>query len=263
MRPDRTVLVTGAARRLGAVIARHLAAPECDGGAWRVAIHHLHSAEDAEALSADLPGSIVLTGDLAEAATPAMLVARARDAFGAPLMAIVNSASLFEYDTPPALTSSALRRHHAVNLEAPVVLASALAAQDDLASGAVVNILDQKLANLNPDFFSYSSGKIALGGATTMLAQALGPRIRVNAVSPGLSLPSADQTDAEFAAVAANNLLRRQVDPRDIARAVAFLLEARGLHGQDLFVDCGQRFLPRARDVMFEGRAGQREGRRA
>ena len=245
----RTVLVTGAARRLGAVIARHLA-----GEGWGVAIHHLHSADDAEALSAELPGSIVLAGDLADAETPVALIAAARAGFDAPLMAIVNSASLFEYDTPPALTAASLERHHAVNLEAPVLLASALAAQDDLAEGAVVNILDQKLANPNPDFFSYSCAKFALAGATTMLAQALGPRIRVNAVSPGLSLPSADQTEAEFHAAASRNLLRRPVDPQNIARAVAFLLEARGVQGQDLFVDCGQRFLAKTRDVMFEDR---------
>lgn len=245
----RTVLVTGAARRLGAVIARHLA-----GEGWRVAIHHLHSADDAEALSAELPGSIVLAGDLADAETPVALIAAARAGFDAPLMAIVNSASLFEYDTPPALTAASLERHHAVNLEAPVLLASALATQDDLAEGAVVNILDQKLANPNPDFFSYSCAKFALAGATTMLAQALGPRIRVNAVSPGLSLPSADQTEAEFHAAASRNLLRRPVDPQNIARAVAFLLEARGVQGQDLFVDCGQRFLAKTRDVMFEDR---------
>ncbi len=245
----RTVLVTGAARRLGATIARHLA-----GAGWRVAIHHLHSADDADALSAELPGSIVLAGDLADAEVPMALVAAARAGFGGPLAAVVNSASLFEYDTPPTLTAGSLERHYAVNLSAPVLLASALAAQDDLAEGAVVKILDQKLANPNPDFFSYSCAKFALGGATTMLAQALGPRIRVNAVSPGLSLPSADQTEAEFAAAAARNLLRRPVDPQDIARAVAFLLEARGVQGQNLFVDCGQRFLPRTRDVMFEDR---------
>ena len=99
-------------------------------------------------------------------------------------MALVNNASLFSYDRPPITEAAALREHMAVNLDAPVLLASALAAQDDL-RGAVVNILDQKIANLNPDFFSYSCGKIALAGATTMLAQALGSRIRVNAVSPG------------------------------------------------------------------------------
>lgn len=245
----RTVLVTGAARRLGAVIARHLA-----GEGWRVAIHHLHSAEDADRLSAALPGSTVLTGDLSDPLVPVGLVEAARAAFGVPLAAVVNSASLFDYDTPPTVRATALRNHYAVNLEAPVLLANALAAQQDLVAGAVVNLLDQKIVNLNPDFFSYTCAKLALAGATTMLAQALGPRIRVNAVSPGLTLPSADQSEAEFAEAARKNLLQRPVDPQDIARAVAFLLDARGVEGQNVFVDCGQRFLPRARDVMFEGR---------
>ncbi|RUN77828.1 SDR family oxidoreductase [Sphingomonas sp. TF3] len=249
MAMPRTVLVTGAARRLGAVIARHLA-----GEGWRVAIHHLHSAEDADRLSAALPGSTVLTGDLSDAEVPGALVEAARAAFGGPLAAVVNSASLFDYDTPPRIGRALLRDHYAVNLEAPVLLANALAEQQDLTEGAVVNLLDQKIANLNPDFFSYTCAKLALAGATTMLAQALGPRIRVNAVSPGLSLPSADQSDAEFAAAARKNPLQRPVDPVDIARAVAFLLEARGVQGQTVYVDCGQRFLPRARDVMFEGR---------
>lgn len=249
MQAERTVLVTGAARRLGATIARHLA-----GQGWRVAIHHHHSAEEADALSQALPGSIVLTGDLADPATPDALLDAARAGFGAPLMAVVNSASLFDYDAPPMVSAESLQRHARVNLDAPVLLACALAAQDDLADGAVVDVLDQKVANLNPDFFAYSCAKVALTGATTMLAQALGPRIRVNAVSPGLTLPSADQTEAEFAAVASRNVLRRPVDPEDVARAVAFLLEAQGISGQNLFVDCGQHFLPLARDVMFEGR---------
>lgn len=251
----RTVLVTGAARRLGAVIARHLAGAQSLGPAWRVAIHHHHSGGDAEALAADLPGAIVLTGDLSDPSAASALIDGARAGFAAPLMAVVNSASLFDFDTPPDLSGPALRRHYAVNLEAPVLLATALAAQDDLAEGAVVNVLDQKIANLNPDFFSYSCGKIALTGAGVMLSQALGPRIRVNAVSPGLTLPSADQSAAEFAEAARKNVLRRPVDPHDIARAVSFLLSARGVHGQNMFVDCGQRFLPRDRDVMFEGRA--------
>ena len=120
----------------------------------------------------------------------------------------------------------------------------------------MVNVLDQKVANLNPDFFSYSCGKIALEGATTMLAQALGPRIAVNAVSPGLTLPSGDQSDAEFAAVASDNLLARPVGATAVADAVAWLLTAKGVTGQNVFVDCGQRFLARDGDVMFEGRNG-------
>ncbi|MGY2735961.1 SDR family oxidoreductase [Sphingomonas sp. UYP23] len=250
MSAARTVLVTGAARRLGATIACQLA-----GQGWRVAIHHHHSGDDADALATSLPGATVVSGDLADPAVPAALVAAVRAGFGGPLVALVNSASLFDYDTPPEITAASLRTHAAVNVEAPVMLANALAAQDDLVAGAVVNILDQKVANLNPDFFSYSCGKIALTGATTMLDQALRPRVRVNAVSPGLSLPSADQSEAEFVAAASKNLLQRPVDPLDIARAVGFLLDADGVHGQNLFVDCGQHFLKRDRDVMFEDRA--------
>jgi NAD(P)-dependent dehydrogenase (short-subunit alcohol dehydrogenase family) len=245
----RTVLVTGAARRIGAVIARHLAVR-----GWRVAIHHHHSPDDAEALAAELEGACVVTGDLARAETAPRLIAEVRAAFGVPLMALVNNASLFSYDRPPITEAAALPAHMAVNLDAPVLLASALAAQEDLAAGAVVNILDQKVVNLNPDFFSYSCGKVALAGATAMLAQALGPRIRVNAVSPGLSLPSLDQSEEEFRAVAGQNLLRRPVEVRAIAEAVDFLLTARGIHGQNIFVDNGQHFLPRDSDVMFETR---------
>ena len=124
------------------------------------------------------------------------------------------------WSTAPRCSSSTARRTFdeallarlvQVNLAAPVALAGALARQNDLHDGAVVNLLDQKVANINPDFFSYSCTKIALEGATTMLAQALAPRVRVNAVSPGLSLPSGDQSAAEFAAVASQNLLERPV----------------------------------------------------
>ena len=109
----------------------------------------------------------------------------------------------------------------------------------------MVNLLDQKVANLNPDFFSYTCTKVALAGSTEMLARALAPAVRVNAVAPGLTLPSGYQTPAEFEAVARENLLRRPVDIEEIGRAVEFLLTARSVTGQTLFVDCGQRFLPR------------------
>ena len=246
--PRRTVLVTGGARRIGAVIVRHLASR-----GWRVALHNWHSTDEAAALAASLPDAIVVTGDLADPATPAALIDRVRTIFGNPVRALVNNASLFAYDRPPLADAALLTEHLAVNLNAPVLLASALAAQRDLDEGAVVNILDQKLENLNPDFFSYSCGKVALGGATVMLAQALAPRIRVNAVSPGLSLPSLDQSETEFQAVACENLLRRPVDTAKIAEAVDFLLTARGITGQNVFVDNGQHFLRRDRDVMFSG----------
>jgi NAD(P)-dependent dehydrogenase (short-subunit alcohol dehydrogenase family) len=246
----RTVLVTGGAKRLGAIIARRLA-----GEGHRVVLHHHRSGEDARRL-ADAIGAVTVAGDLADTARVDDLFAAARAAAGGPIHGLVNSASAFDYDTPPTLDAALLARLYAIGHSAPVLLASALARQDEVSDGAVINILDQKVANLNPDFFAYTAGKLALAGATTMLAQALGPRIRVNAVAPGLTLPSGDQTEDEFEAVARENLLRRPTDPDDVAAAVSFLLGARGLHGQTLFVDGGQRFLPRRRDVMFERARG-------
>ncbi len=246
----RTILVTGGAKRLGAIIARRLAA---DG--HRVVVHYGSSGEDARALASELGGAIV-QGDLSDTAAIGDLFARARTAAAAPIDGLVNGASAFAYDTPPTLNPALLARLYAIGHSAPALLAAALARQDDVADGAVVNILDQKVANLNPDFFSYTAGKVALAGATTMLAQALAPRIAVNAVAPGLALPSGDQTQAEFEAVARENLLRRPVDPDDIADVVAFLMTARGVHGQTLYADAGQRFLPRTRDVMFERARG-------
>jgi len=244
----RTVLVTGAAKRLGAAIARRLVA---DG--HRVVVHYNGSADAAKALAAELNAPLV-QGDLAELDGIDALFARARMAAGGPIDGLVNSASAFVFDRPPEVDAALMARLHAINAAAPALLASALARQDDVADGAVVDILDQKLANPNPDFFAYSCAKFALAGANTMLAQALGPRIAVNAVAPGLTLQSGDQSDAEFAAAASKNLLGRPIGAAAVAEAVSFLLTARGIAGQTLYVDCGQRFCRRDGDVMFEGR---------
>jgi len=238
------VLVTGGAKRLGAAIARAVA----DAG-HQVVIHYGTSQREAEILARELNGTIV-GGDLADTATLPELFARA--AAGGAIHGLVNSASVFAFDAPDAIDPALAARLHAINCVAPAVLTAALAAQGG--EGAVVNLLDQKLANPNPDFFSYSLSKFALEGATTMLAQAFAPRVRVNAVSPGLTLPSGDQSAAEFDRVARANLLERPVGAEAVAAAVVYLLEARSVTGQNLFVDCGQRFLARDSDVMFEGR---------
>ena len=245
----RTVLVTGAARRLGASIARRLAA---DG--HRPVIQYNGSAQDATALAQELDAPMV-QGDLSRIDTIDAMFALAREAAGGPVDGLVNSASAFEFDRPPETEAALMAKLYAINAAAPALLASALARQDDVTDGAVVDILDQKLANPNPDFFAYSCAKFALAGASTMLAQALGPRIAVNAVAPGLTLQSGDQTDAEFAQAATKNLLGRPIGAEAVAEAVSFLLTARGLRGQTLYVDCGQRFCRRDGDVMFEGRA--------
>ena len=238
------VLVTGGAKRLGAAIARAVA-----GAGHEVVIHYRTSRSEAEVLARELGGSAV-GGDLADIAALPELFARACAA--GPIGGLVNSASMFEYDAAEAIDPDLAARLHAVNCVAPAVLTALLAAQEG--EGAVVNLLDQKLANPNPDFFSYSLSKFALEGATTMLAQAFAPRVRVNAVSPGLTLPSGDQSAAGFDRVARANLLERPVGAEAVAAAVVYLLDARSVTGQNLFVDCGQRFLARGSDVMFEDR---------
>lgn len=247
------ILVTGSARRIGAEIARRLA---LRGHA--VAIHHHHAPADAEALRAAIAAmggqACVVTGELEDPATAPALIASAREGLGGPVTGLVNNASQFVFDTLPLADFALLDQHMRVNLGAPVALATALAAQDDLGEGAVVNLLDQKVANLNPDFFTYTLSKSALAAATELMARALAPRVRVNAVSPGLTLPSLDQSPEEFARHSRENLLQRPVALDDVAATVEHLLACRSITGQNVFVDCGQRFLPRDGDVMFEGR---------
>ncbi|HEX8484656.1 SDR family oxidoreductase [Sphingomonas sp.] len=249
----RTVLVTGGAKRLGAAIVRRLAA-----AGHRVVIHYGVSAAEAQALAVEVGAVGTVSGDLADSGAMDALFADAR-AIAGPIDGLVNSASAFSFDTPPRSDPALLARLYAINCAAPALLTDALVRQDDVGEGAVVNLLDQKLANLNPDFFAYTCAKAALAAATVMQAQALAPRVRVNAVAPGLTLPSGDQTPAEFAAVASMNLLGRPVGANAVADAVAYLIGSRGVTGQTLYVDCGQRFLPRERDVMF-ARAGREDG---
>ena len=242
----RTVLVTGGGKRLGGAIVRRLAR---DG--HRIVIHQHQQHGGAEHIAAEI-GAATVVGDLADLGAIGALFTAARDAAGGPVDGLVNSASAFVFDEPAAIDPDLYARLGAINGGAPALLAGALAAQDDIEHGSVVNILDQKVANPNPDFFSYSCAKMALAGATGMLAQAFAPRVAVNAVSPGLTLPSGDQTEEEFAEVASINLLQRPVGADAVSDAVAYLIGSSGVSGQNLFVDCGQRFLPRARDVMFE-----------
>lgn len=240
------LLVTGGAKRLGAAIARRLAA---DG--YRVVIHFRRSAAEA-AETASMIGAQAVCGDLSDPAAVRDIFAAAQRLAGGRIDGVVNSASRFDYDRPEAFDPALLQSLVATNVSAPVLLATELAGQPDLADGVVINLLDQKLANPNPDFFSYTLTKTALEGATTMLAQALAPRIRVNAVAPGLTLPSGSQTPEEFEQVARRNLLERPVGAESVADAVAWLVGARSVTGQTVFVDSGQRFVKSERDVMFD-----------
>lgn len=245
---SRTVLVTGGAKRLGAAIAS-----ACAAAGWRVVIHYRNSADEAVALATKI-GGVTVSGDLTDAGRIDELFRRAADVGGGRIDALVNSASLFEEDRLESIDPVLAARLYATNVIAPAALAAALSAQPGLSDGSVINLLDQKLGNPNPDFFSYSLTKYALAGATEMMAMALAPRIRVNAVAPGLTLPSGDQSAAEFEDVSRDNLLRRPVGAAQVAAAVVYLLDATSVTGQTIYVDSGQRFLKSAEDVMFKGR---------
>lgn len=249
----RAILITGGAKRLGAQIARRFAS-----GDWHVVLHANHSADDARALAASLKaagaGADVVTGDLEDPSTPRALITSARSA--APgLCALVNSASLFSYDDPTAIDDALWMRMSRINALAPLRLAAELVAAID-GPARIVNVLDQKLANLNPDFFSYTASKAALAAASTMMAMSFGARARIVNVAPGLTLPSADQTQAEFEAVAAVNALQRVTRPSDVADTVYFAVNGPIASGQTLFADSGQHLVPLDRDVMFQTRQG-------
>ncbi len=249
--PDRSgfAVVTGAGRRLGAAFATALA----DDG-WFVRLHYNTSEDEADELANAIRakgGSCDLVqADLADAgAAEAILVPTSEARF---CSLLVNNASIFTFDTPESVRAESLAQNYAINTAAPVLLAKAFAAQLPAGKGGlIVNLLDQKLFNLNPDFFAYTLSKAALGAANVMLAQALAPRIRVNAIAPGITLPSADQTEAEFAVAQATPPLGRGSTPGDLVAALRYLVSAEAMTGKTLIVDGGQNLVPATRDVMF------------
>jgi NAD(P)-dependent dehydrogenase (short-subunit alcohol dehydrogenase family) len=249
----RRVLITGAARRIGADIARGLAA---DG--WQV-IAHYHSSGEAAAALAD---EIVRAGgrcgtiqaDLADRAQVAALIPACVARFGQ-LDALVNNASSFRYDSLETMRPEGWDAQLAANLEAPVFLARAFARQHGGGEGAVINLLDHKVTAPNPDFFSYTVAKMALAGATRLLAQALaqdGGRIRVNGVAPGITLLSGKQTEAGFKRAWAAPPLGRSSTPAELVEACRYILATPSLNGQILVLDGGDALLGRLRDVAFE-----------
>jgi len=254
--PHPTALVTGAGKRLGREIALTLAR-----AGWNVAVHHRQSAADAQQTAADCdaltgrPGSaFTVYADLAqEADVRALLPAVAAQA--GRVDAVVNSASLFEFDDAASFGFASMEQHLRSNTGAPILLAQALhdhlQAAGDGRDGAVVNLLDQKLWNQNPDFFSYTLSKAALEAAGTMLALALAPRVRVVGVAPGLTLTSHLLTRERFAQLHTLSPLGRSSSPEDVAGAVRFALENRSLTGTTLLVDGGQHLQRFARDFSM------------
>jgi NAD(P)-dependent dehydrogenase (short-subunit alcohol dehydrogenase family) len=249
-RGANVALVTGAARRIGREIALALAR---DG--WDIAVHYATSRDDAQRTVAEIEQlgrrAVAVNRDLAVEAGVRSLLAECAHELG-PVNCVVNNASLFERDDAASFSSEQLQRAMRTNVVAPVLLAQALHAQlPPESQGVVINLLDQKLANPNPDFLSYTLSKAALHEATRLLAMALAPTVRVVGVAPGLTLVSGAQTDEGFARAHTRTPLGRSSTPADIAQAVVYLAKAAAVTGTTLIVDGGQHLVPSERDVMF------------
>jgi NAD(P)-dependent dehydrogenase (short-subunit alcohol dehydrogenase family) len=244
----RVALVTGAARRIGRVIVLALAQ-----AGYAVAIHARASVTAADALAGEITRTggraVALRADLADHADVARLVPAAAAALG-PLTLLVNCAATFEPDAIGTLDADRFDRQFAVNLRAPLFLSEAFAAQAEESAGAsIVNILDQRVFKLTPHFVSYTLAKSALHAATRMLAQALAPNVRVNAVAPGPTMQSARQQQDDFARQAASVPLGHGPQPGEIAAAVLYLAGARSITGVTLAVDGGQHVAWKTADV--------------
>ncbi|MEO7160056.1 MAG: SDR family oxidoreductase [Polaromonas sp.] len=253
------VLVTGAALRLGREIALALAT-----GGWQVAVHYRSSADDAMKTVADcerLSGvSAAFDADLADEAAVRGLLPRVIAHFGR-VDAVVNNASAFEYDSATSFGFAALDKHLHSNTGAPILLAQALhahvtsrpatAALEHAGRCAVINLLDQKLWNQNPDFFSYTLSKAALEAASTMLAMALAPQVRVVGVAPGLTLNNPLLGNEQFAARHKLSPLGRSSTPADVAATVKFALENSAITGTTVLVDGGQHLMRFERDFAM------------
>ncbi len=241
------VLVTGAGRRVGAAIAQHMTQ-----GGWGVGVHYHRSRDGADQIVA----AIRAAGGVAEAFRADLSDQTAIDALANALTArgdwagLINSASSFTEDDIASFAFPLAEAQLRLNLIAPVYLARALAASKP-PRGFVINIADQKVLNPNPDFLSYTLSKLGLASATSTLAMALAPNIRVNCIAPGLMLRSGDQTAENFARVHGQTLTGAGTTPADVAEAALFLANAPNITGALLAVDGGQHLIASARDVMF------------
>ena len=235
----QTALITGSARRIGRVIALDLAAH-----GWRVAIHYRNSRDEAEALAGEIQraggAAVAVSANLANLGDVQSLIERCADALGT-VTCLVNNASEFFLDTIGSVTPEGWDTHLDINLKAPVFLAQALYANLPAGvEGNVINIIDQRVWRPTPDFFSYTISKAGLWTATQTLAQAMAPRVRVNAIGPGPVLQSVHQTQADFAAETLTTPLQRGPSLPEIAAAVRFILATPSMTGQMIALDGGQ-----------------------
>ncbi|CAM3759533.1 SDR family oxidoreductase [Polynucleobacter antarcticus] len=261
--PNKAVLVTGAAKRLGREIALEFARQ-----GWDIAVHYGHSEAEAQATVAEIQTlgrkATAFKADLAKEAEVKALFSAVTSEFEN-LQCLVNSASIFEYDransnTP--LTSKNLQDHMQVNLTAPILLSQCMfeyqksILEKKYTSGSaipsVIQLLDQKLINLNPDHLSYTLSKVALLNSVEILAFDFAPHLRVVGLAPGITLLSGDQTEAGFTKAHQMTPLGKSSTPKDVAQAAVFLANATAITGTTLYVDGGQHLAPSSRDVMFK-----------
>ena len=240
----RTAIVTGGARRIGAELVRALAA---DG--WHVLIHFNRSESEARALAAEVGNASIVQAELAESDSAERIVAALAGL--PPARLLVNNASRFVLDSATDFSVEGWDLHLDANLRAPALLSQAFAARLAEGEGLIVNLLDAKLASLNPDFFSYTISKIGLAGLTELTARAFAPRIRVCGIAPSVTLVSGPQSRDNFDEVHDLNALKRGVDVAEIVGALRFIIATPTLTGQTITLDGGQRFLGLSRDVQF------------
>jgi NAD(P)-dependent dehydrogenase (short-subunit alcohol dehydrogenase family) len=264
-RQKKAVLVTGAAKRLGREIALEFARQD-----WDVAIHYGQSKAEALATVAEIESlgckAKAFRADLTEEDEIKSLFSAVTNEF-VNLQCLVNSASIFQFDranSDSPLTSRTLQDHMQVNLAAPILLAQLMFGHHktksskrddvDLSIPSVIQLLDQKLINLNPDFLSYTLSKSALLTSVELLALDFAPHLRVVGLAPGITLVSGDQTNEGFSKAHQMTPLGKSSTPSDIAKAAVFLAGANAVTGTTLYVDGGQHLLPSTRDVMFKTR---------
>ena len=250
-------LVTGGARRLGRAMVLALARAGRD-----VAIHYNGSGDEAEQVAAEARAlgvrAQVFAADLLDLDAAEALVPRVTDAMGQ-LSVLVNNASIFEHDTLATATRDSWDRHLGSNLRAPFILSQAFAAQapkadrsgaEPVAQALIVNMVDQRVLKPTPEFLTYAIAKAALWDMTRMLAQALAPDIRVNAIGPGPTLQGARQTEDAFARQRGATILQRGADPEDVAATLTYLLATKAVTGQMICVDGGQHLAWRTPDIQ-------------